>query len=289
MNLSAQLHALDDYFVPSMLLDNPETARRARLVVRFAFIGGVFGWCYAIFYLCIAHFWGAAIIIACDTAMVSVPWLLRKTGRLALAGNLHAFILTIGFCGLTSIEGGVHGHAIAWLASVPLCVLLLVDSRAAVVWCGICFLATSFFSALEAMNISVPLRYPVRWHSTVTGAGYLGLTIFLSSLGVIFDTGRKRAFRKMQDALHDLAWHRRARSQEPAHRDHRVCPDDCDHGQQFSGPDQNGCGRNHRSFHAHAQHCQQSAGRQRDRRRPLSPGHPGLRSGGTRPLRGRKS
>ena len=205
MNLSAQLHALDDYFVPSMLLDNPETARRARLVVRFAFIGGVFGWCYAIFYLCIAHFWGAAIIIACDTAMVSVPWLLRRTGRLALAGNLHAFILTIGFCGLTSIEGGVHGHAIAWLASVPLCVLLLVDSRAAVVWCGICFLATLFFCALEAMGISVPLRYPVRWHSTVTGAGYLGLTIFLSSLGVIFDTGRKRAFRRMQDALHDLS------------------------------------------------------------------------------------
>jgi hypothetical protein len=46
----------------------------------------------------IAHLWGAAIIIGCDLAMVSVPWVLRKTGRLGLAGSLHAFILTLGFC-----------------------------------------------------------------------------------------------------------------------------------------------------------------------------------------------
>jgi len=205
MNLPAQLRALDDYFVPPPLLENPEVARRARLVVRFAFVGGVFGSCYAFFYLLIGHLWGAAIIIGCSLAMVSVPWLLRKTGGLAVAGNLHALILTIGFCGLTSIEGGVHGHAIAWLASVPLCVLLLVDSRAAVVWCGICFLATLFFCALEGWGIAVPIRYPARWHSAVTGAGFLGLTIFLSTLGVIFETGRRRAFRRMQDALHDLS------------------------------------------------------------------------------------
>jgi signal transduction histidine kinase len=205
MNLSAPFHALDDYFVPLPLLDNPEVARRARLIVRFAFVGGVFGFCYASFYLLIGHVWGAAIIVVCGIAMVSVPWLLRRTGRLALAGNLHALILTIGFCGLTSVEGGVHGHAIAWLASVPLCVLLLVDSRAAVVWCGISFLATLSFCALEAWNITVPIRYPASWSSAVTGAGFLGLTIFLSALGVTFETGRKRAFRRMQDALQDLS------------------------------------------------------------------------------------
>ena len=205
MNLLAQLHALDDYFVPAPLLENPDTARRARLVVRFAFVGGVFGSCYAMFYLLIGHLWGAGIIVGCSVGMVSVPWLLRGTGRLALAGNLHAFILTIGFCGLTSIEGGIHGHAIAWLASVPLCALLLVDSRAAVVWCGICFLATLFFCALEGWGIAVPLWYPARWHSTVTSAGFLGLTIFLSTLGIIFETGRRRAFRRMQDALQDLS------------------------------------------------------------------------------------
>jgi signal transduction histidine kinase len=205
MKLSAPFHALDDSFVPLPLLDNPEVARRARLVVRFAFVGGVFGFCYASFYLLIGHLWGAAIIVVCVIAMVSVPFLLRKTGRLALAGNLHALILTIGFCGLTSIEGGVHGHAIAWLASVPLCVLLLVDSHAAVVWCAICFLATLFFCALEGWNVTFPLRYPMRWHSAVTGAGFLGLTIFLSTLGVIFETGRKRAFRRMQDALQELS------------------------------------------------------------------------------------
>jgi len=204
MHLPSQLRALDEYFIARPLLENPESARRARLIIRFAFLGGVFGAAYATFYLLISHIWGAAIIIACDLAMVSVPWLLRKTGRLALCGNLHALILTLGFVGLTSIEGGVHGHAIAWLASVPLCVLLLVDSRAAAVWCGVCFLATLFFCVLEGMGIAVPLRYPARWHTVVTDAGFLGLTIFLSVLGITFEVGRRRAFRGMQDALQDL-------------------------------------------------------------------------------------
>ncbi len=205
MKLPSQLRGIDENFIPRPLLEDPETSRRARLVVRFAFIGGVFGFCYATFYLCISHFWGAAIIIACDAAMVSVAWVLRNTGRLPLAGNLHALILTLGFCGLTSIEGGVHGHAIAWLASVPLCVLLLVDSRAAAAWCGVCFLATLFFCALEGLGIPVPIRYPARWHSTVTGAGYLGLTIFLSVIGITFEVGRRRAFRGMRNALQDLS------------------------------------------------------------------------------------
>jgi signal transduction histidine kinase len=99
----------------------------------------------------------------------------------------------------------VHGHAIAWLSSVPLCVLLLVDSRAAAVWCGICFLATLFFCALEGLGIPVPIRYPLRWHSTVTGAGFLGLTVFLTTLGITFEVGRRRAFRGMQEALQNLS------------------------------------------------------------------------------------
>lgn len=205
MRLQPQLRALDNYFVPPSLIDDPEAARHARLIIRFAFVGGIFGLCYALFYLCIGHLWGAAIIVACDLSMVSVPWLLRKTRSLTFAGNLHAFILMMGFCGLTCVEGGVHGHAIAWLASVPLCVLLLADSRSAILWCGICFLATFFFCALDVQGIRIPIRYPERWHSTVTAAGFLGLTIFLSVIGLSFEVGRRRAFREMIEALDGLS------------------------------------------------------------------------------------
>jgi signal transduction histidine kinase len=197
--------ALFDYFTPTSFLENPEAVRRARLIVGFGITGSIFGPIYAIFYLFIGHVWGAAIIAACTLAMASVPWILKKSVSLALPGNLHAFILVLGFAGLTAIEGGVHGHAIAWLASVPLCVLLLVGSRSARVWCAVCFLVTLLFCGLESLNIITPILYPARWHSAVTAAGFLGLVIFMAVIGLIFETGRKRAFRKMQEALHELS------------------------------------------------------------------------------------
>ena len=175
------------------------------MIVGFGLVGGIFGTVYALFYLLIGHVWGAAIIITCTTFMASVPWLLRRTGRLALTGNLHAFILVLGFGGLSAIEGGVHGHAVAWLASVPLCALLLVNTRAGVVWCGACFAAIVVFCALEVRHISVPTLYPRRWDSTVTSAGFLGLIIFMTVIGVIFELGRKWASRRMQDALHEVS------------------------------------------------------------------------------------
>ena len=129
----------------------------------------------------------------------------RRTGRLTLTGNLHAFILVLGFGGLSAIEGGVHGHAVAWLASVPLCALLLVDTRSGVVWCGACFLAILVFCALEMLHIPVPALYPKPWESTVTSAGFLGLIIFMTVIGVIFESGRKWASRRMQAALHEVS------------------------------------------------------------------------------------
>jgi signal transduction histidine kinase len=47
----------------------------------------------------------------------------------------------------------------------------------------------------------LPLLYPERWHQTVTAAGYLGLTLFMSVLGLIFEGGRRRAFARMERAL----------------------------------------------------------------------------------------
>jgi signal transduction histidine kinase len=200
-----QWRAYSEYYTPPALLEVPEAARRARLIVGFGLVGSIFGPIYATFYLLIGHGWGTAIIMACTLGMAAVPWLLKKTGSLVLTGNLHALILATGFSGLTAIEGGVNGHAIAWLASVPLCALLLVGTRAAQLWCGVCFLVTLLFCVLDARHVITPIFYPARWHAAVTAAGFLGLVVFMSVIGVIFETGRKKTFRQLQEALHDLS------------------------------------------------------------------------------------
>lgn len=178
-----------------------ESYRRARLITGFGLLGFVFGSFYAAFYFLIGHVWGAEIIIVCSLAVACAPFLLRATGSIRFAGNLLTLILLVGFGSLCGIEGGVRGHAIGWLAAAPLCALLLVDGWRAWVWCVLSVAVTGFFVALDLHGVRLPPLYPERWHELVTAAGYLGLTLFMSLLGLIFEGGRRRAFGRMEGAL----------------------------------------------------------------------------------------
>jgi signal transduction histidine kinase len=194
-----------EYCVPAGLERDTEPYRRARLITGFGLLGSVFGCFYAAFYLLIGHLWGASIIIVCSAGVVSVPFILRATGSTRLAGNLLTLILLLGFGALCSIEGGVRGHAIGWLAAVPLCALLLVDGKEAAGWCVLAVTLTACFVILDLNGVRLPLLYPARWHQLVTAAGYLGLTLFMSVLGLIFEGGRRRAFARMERALDNLS------------------------------------------------------------------------------------
>lgn len=166
---------------------------------------GAFGTAYAAFYLVVGHLWGAGIVVVCSVGFGATPWLKRKTHRLRSAGNGLAAIMTLGFAALSCVEGGLHGHAVAWLASVPLAALLLVGKDSARFWVLVCFVVGSALVAAEIEEINLPMTYDPAWHSLLTSAGYLGLIVFMFVLGMIFETGRERAFAKLQDALGKLA------------------------------------------------------------------------------------
>ena len=200
-----QFRKISESFIPQSLNENVELARKARLIVAFGFLGAAFGYSYAVFYLLIGHFWGAGIIIVCSTSAVLAPFIVRFKGGVRLAGNLQALILTLGFTALGIVEGGVHGHAIAWLAAVPLCALLLADKRSALVWCAICFAATAFFCMLDVAGTGLSLTYRPSFQPLVTAVGFMGFTVFMSVLGLIFEKGRERAYGKLADALADLS------------------------------------------------------------------------------------
>lgn len=195
---------LEESFLAQEWSALPESIRRARLIVRFGFLGFFFGMLYAVFYFAIEHYWGAGIVFVCSVAFGATPFLLRASRRLQLAGNLLTAIMTLGFTALCGVEGGLRGHAVAWLASVPLCALLVSGKDSARFWVLICFVVGSVAVAAELAGIAVPITYDPAWHSLVNSAGYIGLIAFLFGLGMIFEHGREQAFAKMNDALAKL-------------------------------------------------------------------------------------
>ncbi len=193
-----------DRFIPAKSADDPEARRRAQLFIAFSFLGMFFGAAFAGFYLLIGHAWGAFIVFACTAALAGAPRIIRANG-LETAGNVYALTLVLGFTGLTAIEGGIYGHAVAWLAVVPLCAAILVDRRMGRRWCLVCLVIMGIFCGVDLAGISLPRLYPPRWESVVTSAGYLSLTVFMALVGLSFENGRRRSLRKLQDALDALS------------------------------------------------------------------------------------
>jgi signal transduction histidine kinase len=193
----------DHFLFPECFAD-AELGRRGRLISRFGLLGLLFGTLFAVFYVLIGHHWGAFIVIVCSAGFGLTPLLMKATRSLNFAGNLLAAIMTAGFAALCCVEGGLSGHAIAWLAIVPLCALLLTGTQSAAWWLLICFATAGTIISLNLAGVVFPETYPARWHDVVSATGYLALILFMFSLGMIFETSRARAFRQLQEALDKL-------------------------------------------------------------------------------------
>lgn len=198
----ALLTAWLDRFVPPEL--DADARRRAQLFLAFSVQGVVFGAAFAGFYLLIDHRWGALVVAVCTAAMAGAPWIVRSSG-LERAGNIYAGVLVAGFAALTAMEGGLHGHAVAWLAVVPLCACILVDQAMGWLWCAVCLTIMGVFCGLEFAEIRLKPFYPERWEETVTVAGYLSLTVFMATIGIFFERSRRRSLAKLRIALDALA------------------------------------------------------------------------------------
>jgi signal transduction histidine kinase len=194
-----------DRLISPELMSTPENHRRSKLITRFGILGGLFGLAFAAFYFLIGHMWGMRIVLICTTGVMLTPAILRWKKSIVLAGNFFSLTLTLGFLALCFVEGGVHGHAIAWLVSVPLCSLLIMGRRSSLWWSGISFCAASVVVGLDLAGKTLPTTYDPKWNSVVSAAGYLGLILFLFILGMIFEFGRAQASAKMEAALADLA------------------------------------------------------------------------------------
>lgn len=195
---------LADRFLGGWNPSDANQGRRARLIANFGFLGCFFGSVYAAFYFAIGHPWGAWIIVVCSLIFLAIPYLLRATHGVTVWGNAVVGVMMVGFTALCAVEGGMDGHAIAWLVSVPLCALLLLGKRAGLVWMCLSLVATSGIVGAHLLGLPMPKLYPERWHSLVTGVGYLGLIGFMFLLGMIFELGRAKAFGQMRQALKEL-------------------------------------------------------------------------------------
>ncbi len=180
---------------------SPEDKRLAQLITVFSLIGGAFAFLYSVFYLAIGHKFGAVTILVFTSLFLALSSHFLQKMRILLAGHVFVTALVCMFVLLSFLEGGVEGHAVAWLACVPVCAhLLLGGHSSATVWTLLIVAAVSVFAALYVLEIPLPTVYPDRWHGWVTAIGYIGLGLFLSSLGYLAEYYRRKAMQAREVA-----------------------------------------------------------------------------------------
>lgn len=203
--MSKFLEVMFRYFVPASCLTDAESRRHARLLTGFGILGALFGFCYSVFYVSIGHHLGASVIILCSAGVMLIPVLLRRGVSLHVLGHAYTAILVAGFTALCSIEGGLHGHAIAWLVSVPLLALLLIGLDAAKFWGVVGVSAALVILGAPFVGVHFPETCPAEWIDVVTAAGYFGLFLFMLVFGILFESGRRSAAEQMEVALKALS------------------------------------------------------------------------------------
>ncbi len=193
-----------DQLIPDSMTSQPEAHRRARLQIQFGIIGAILGCFYALFYFLIDHVVGSMIVLACSFIILTVPKLLEKFKRLELTGNLFAITLVAGFTGLCLIEGGMAGHALAWLATIPLFVLLLTEGKVAFTWVVVSVLVGVALGVAHLNGYQFPTLYPQKYAAIVQFAGYIGLIPFVGMLGYIFERTRHQTQDRLVNTLNEL-------------------------------------------------------------------------------------
>jgi PAS domain S-box-containing protein len=109
----------------------------------------------------------AAVTLAFTALAAAIPFVLRRTASLALAGNLAVAVLFFDLLVPGVLTLG-RGPAVAFLFMVPLFAVVLCERRAAILWTALAVAATFLLAALAASplepSVVIPSGTPTRLH-----------------------------------------------------------------------------------------------------------------------------
>jgi signal transduction histidine kinase/DNA-binding response OmpR family regulator len=185
--------SLPRWFVPRELEErNPEAASRARLLAGCSF--GLLiihtGLLIQVFATDLEFGQLHAAMLAMELVWISIPWLLRFTRSLNVAGILPILAL-ISFLGFMSyLAGGFVGVALPWGCVTPLMATFFVGSRFGLVATGLMIGEFTALYALGRMGYPFPHpQYPdvVEWFMLMSSAS---ATAFVALVGVVYERSR---------------------------------------------------------------------------------------------------
>jgi diguanylate cyclase (GGDEF)-like protein len=192
--LNARFLRLVDATIPGGMCSDPDTLRRARIILSFTLVLIILAlesWVFFAWVLPQAETQRVSLALVVALLLtLSIPVVFRRSGSLALSANLvitAAYIVTVA---IYSVIGGIKAPLIHWLALLPMLAALMGARTSAWIWTAISFSTVVFFIVADAANWNIidvigfsSLEGPALWiQRLVNVASWLGILLAVALL-----------------------------------------------------------------------------------------------------------
>jgi len=187
-------------FVPLALRNDPDTFRRARLLVTTSFSTTFIAAFYALQYFFLIHsLSGGILLLGASLLLIFIPFLLR--GGTGLNGLCHVLVgsFLVVSTGLVMNEGGHDTITRIWIAVVPLLAVMFTGLKGGFRWLlATLFVLTTFF-VLKLSGIEVPSVQMSPMQRQLQGFwGIVGIAILVFLLGQIYERSKNTTLEQLE-------------------------------------------------------------------------------------------
>jgi methyl-accepting chemotaxis protein len=179
-------------FVPDALRRDPDTFRRARLVVGASWFSSVLAFVYIFQYIFLLNnIIAAGALTVAFIILVSLPFVLRSTGALNVVANVLVSDFLFTSVVLVWFEGGHVSITRVWISVVPLLATMFTGLRSGMRWLWATLVILVGFFAMKMAGIVLPTPTLDKAQQDVQGLlGMVGIAILVFVLSQVYERSK---------------------------------------------------------------------------------------------------
>lgn len=195
-----------DWFIPAEQRDQEFALRRARIIVVFSFILAVWGPPLAVICFLAPGAISSALASLLATLIVAhVPFTLRYTRSLVVAGNCLILNVFLIVSYLSYITGGLGAPPLAWDVALPMFAVAIVGYRYGLLWTAVTLFAYAGFYIYDQLGYHVPRQWTEDQLKLLNFTVLCGLLLIILSMTLLYESNQNRSFQLLKASNDKLA------------------------------------------------------------------------------------
>ncbi len=192
-----KLLALIEYFIPQSIQDDSGKLTRARFLVVVLFILAMLGMVYNLIYFKVGNPYGGGAIVGMVLVIFTLPFYLKKTGKLHKTMHLCGFFLTMMMGTIMVTSGGAVFSGNPWWTLTPVFATLVAGGRAGRIWLLVVMVILGGTYAAELFGFTFPNFMDRQGHKAwvhfLDWFHYLGAAFVITAASLVFDYINRQA------------------------------------------------------------------------------------------------